>query len=405
MTKSPFESGDAPRSFPRKALAAAVVILIAYGSLYPFALHHAGSLSADVAHFLASMGRPPEGRGDVVANLLLYIPFGLAVTLAFAEEMPRIPAAFLAIACGMAMSLCIELAQFYDVTRVSAFSDFFLNLVGLVVGTIIALTSAARVVRTSWPGGSAPALARLLLLTWLGWRLYPYAPTLEIHHYWQSLRPVLLAPGIEPLNIFRYTALWFSVAVLFRAAIGRSAGLFPLAMLGFFAAKASIVGQVVVFSELLGAGMAFVLASLLLERFKYAGLVVAAASMVAVIVLGRLLPWHLAAAQKSFQWIPFYSFLHGSQAIDTISFAEKFFLYGVTLFLLTAAGLSLRLAVALECLLLFGTSYMQTFMVGRSAEISDALLALMLGWIYAFLRRQYHDRDVSPAMTEAVSEA
>jgi VanZ family protein len=63
--------------------------------------------------------------------------------------------------------------------------------------------------------------------------------------------------------------------------------------------------------------------------------------------------------------------------------------------LLTATGLSLRLAVTLECALLFATSYLQTFMPGHSAEISDALLALIVGWIYAYMRRQY--RDVAPA--------
>jgi VanZ family protein len=64
--------------------------------------------------------------------------------------------------------------------------------------------------------------------------------------------------------------------------------------------------------------------------------------------------------------------------------------------LLVKAGLNLRLAVALECLLLFATSYLQTYMVGRSAEISDAILALILGLIYAYMRRQYRE-DAGPS--------
>ena len=391
MTNSLSKSGDAPRSIPRWALAAAVTVLVAYGSLYPFAFRQAGPIGADIAHFLASARLPPQGRGDVVANLLLYIPLGLAVTLAFAEAMPRVLAAVLTIVCGTIMSLSIELAQFYDPGRVSAFSDFYLNVAGLLVGTIIALVAAARLVQASWPGGGGAAFARLLLLTWLGWRLYPYAPTLEIHHYWRSLEPVLLTPNVEPLILFRYTALWLSVAFLFRIGIGRSAGLFPLAVLCFFGAKASIIGQFVVFSELLGAALALALAWLLLGRFKAVGLPLAAATMLAVVTLSRVLPWQFAATQKSFQWIPFFSFLHGSQAIDAIAFAEKFFLYGVTIFLLTAMGLRLRLAVALECVLLAATSYLQTFMVGRSAEISDAILALIAGWIFAYMLRQHRE--------------
>src|SRR5205085_9234256 len=121
--------------------------------------------------------------------------------------------------------------------------------------------------------------------------------------------------------------------------------LVPLAMLCFFAAKASIIGQAVVLPELMGAGLALVLASLLLGPFEIAGLALAAASMMAVVLLSRVLPWQFAATQRSFQWIPFFSFVHGSQSINITSFAGKFFLYGATLFLLVAAGLRLRLAV------------------------------------------------------------
>jgi len=398
VTNSPSESGDASRPVPRRTLAVAVAILIAYGSLYPFAFQQAGPLSADIAHFLAGARQPPQGLGDILANLLLYIPLGLAVTLAFAEGVPRILAAILAVMCGTSMSLIIELAQFYDPVRVSSFSDFYLNVAGLLAGTVIALIAAARLVRTSWPAGGGPAFARLLLLAWLGWRLYPYVPTLEIHHYWLSLQPVLLAPVIEPLDLFRYTALWLGVSFLLRNGIGRSAGLLPLAMFCFFAAQASIIGQVVVLPELMGAGLALALASLLPGRFKIAGLALAAASMMAVVLLSRVLPWQFAATQRPFQWIPFFSFVHGSQSINITSFAGKFFLYGATLFLLAAAGLRLRLAVALLCVLLFATSYLQTFMVDRSGEISDAVLALLTGWIYAYMLRQYRDRAQTPSL-------
>jgi len=33
----------------------------------------------------------------------------------------------------------------------------------------------------------------------------------------------------------------------------------------------------------------------------------------------------------------------------------------------------------------------QTFMVGRSAEISDAILALIAGWIFAYMLRQHRE--------------
>ena len=375
----------------RYVLAAAVAILIAYGSLYPFVFHDAGPLSTDLAHFLASWRDHPQSRGDILANLLLYAPLGLTATLAFEQSMSRFRAAILAGVCAAALSFCIELAQFYDASRVSAFSDFALNLASAVAGIVLALTAGARLIRTSWPAGSAPGFARLLLLAWLGWRLYPFVPTLEIRQFWRSLQPVLFMQGLNVDEFLRYAVLWLSVIFLFRVGVRPSMAALLAAMLAFFAAKASIIGQVISLPELLGAILAFLFAPLVLGRFSSAGLLLTAALLLLAVILNRILPWQFTPVPKSFQWIPFYSFLHGSPTVDAISFAQKFYLYGATLLLLVKAGFGLRLAIALECAILFATSLLQTFMVGRSAEISDAVLALILGLVYALLRRLHHE--------------
>lgn len=376
---------------PRYVLAAAVALLIGYGSLYPFIFHDAGPLAADLSHFLGSWREYPPSRGDILANLLLYAPLGLTATLAFQQSMSRFSAAILAGLCGAALSFSIELAQFYDASRVSAFSDFALNLVSAALGIVLALTAGARLIKASWPAGSAAAFARLLLLAWLGWRLYPFVPTLEIHKIWDSLQPLLFAPELNATEVLRYTALWLSAIFLFRTGVGRSTAALLLAVLVFFAAKASIVGQVLSLPDLLGAILACLLAPLLLGRASFAGLTLMAALLLLTVILTRILPWQLTPVPKPFQWIPFYGFLHGSVSVNAISFAQKFYLYGVTLLLLVKSGVRLRFAVALECGILFATSLLQTFMVSRSAEISDAVLALILGLIYALLRRFHHE--------------
>ena len=68
--------------------------------------------------------------------------------------------------------------------------------------------------------------------------------------------------------------------------------------------------------------------------------------------------------------------------------------------LLAIGLLPARLLLAV-CLLL-ATSLLQTQMVSRSAEISDAVLALILGLVYAFLRRQ-HRQDTS-ALPQSAAE-
>jgi hypothetical protein len=124
-----------------------------------------------------------------------------------------------------------------------------------------------------------------------------------------------------------------------------------------------------------------------MPRYGRFGIPAVAALLMTIVVMSRLLPWRLAATLKTFQWIPFFGFLHGSLQIDVITFSQKFYLYGAMLLLLLRAGMRLRNAVALLCAVLFVTSLIQMFLVERSAEISDALLALGVGLIYALMAR------------------
>jgi glycopeptide antibiotics resistance protein len=375
----------------RYALVATVMVAIVYGSLYPFEFRESGSFAADLLHLAGTWKQGPQSRGDLLANLLLYMPLGLTIALALGGS--GIRTLVIAAVCGAIVSLAIEVAQFYDASRVSTLSDFYLNVVSTLAGAVIGRLAGADLGGLSWPSGSSPAFARLLLLAFVGWRLYPYVPTIDLHKYWHSVKP-LFAADVTAYGVFRYALLWLSVGFLLQIGLNpkKLLRLLLLAMLCFFAAKILVVGQVLSLPELLGAALAVFLAPLLLQRYPRAGVACLAALLTVLVILSRVLPWHLAVQQKAFQWVPFYSFLHGgSLQVNVISFAEKFYLYGVVLLLLVTAGMKLRIAIMLECAFLLATSALQVFMVDRSAEISDAFLALVLGLVYALLRRQYRE--------------
>ena len=379
----------------RYALVATVMVAIVYGSLYPFEFRDSGSFAADILHLAGTWKQGPQSRGDFLANLLLYMPLGLTIALAFGRSGTR--TLVIATACGAVVSLAIELAQFYDASRVSTLSDFYLNVASTLAGAMIGRLAGADLGGLSWPSGSSPAFARLLLLAWVGWRLYPYVPTIDLHKYWHSVKPLFTA-DVAVYGILRYAVLWLSAGFLLQTGLGpkRLLRLLLPAMLCFFAAKILIVGQVLSLPELLGAALAVFLAPLLLQRHARIGVPCLAALLTVLVILARVLPWHIGAQQKAFQWVPFYSFLHGgSLQVNVISFAEKFYLYGAVLLLLVTAGMKLRTAIILECAILLATSALQVFMVGRSAEISDAFLALVLGLVYALLRHQSRE---APAM-------
>jgi hypothetical protein len=99
---------------------------------------------------------------------------------------------------------------------------------------------------------------------------------------------------------------------------------------------------------------------------------------VALIVLLALAPFHFSAVPREFGWVPFVGFLGAPELAAIRVFFEKGFLYGGLIWLLVRAGFSIGAAAALGALLVFSLRLFQVYLPDRSAEITDAVLLLML---------------------------
>jgi VanZ family protein len=372
----------------RYGLMVLVAGAIVYGSLYPFAFYDAGSFGADVSHLAGTWLWPPQSRGDLLANLLLYMPLGLTVALAFGRGRSRGFAAGLALAAGAGISCAVELAQFYDNGRVSTLSDAYLNVMGTLAGAAMAWAGLGRGFKIAWPSGAAATFARFLLFAWLGWRLYPYVPTIDLHKYWRSVLQLASVSEVPAFDYFRYAIRWLSLAFLVDVGLRPKhlARVLAPMMFCFFVAKILVIDQYLIPPDIVGAGLALLVSERLFRGLPSVAIPGLAALLMLVTVSTRVLPWQWDSAPHAFQWIPFYSFLHGSLQVNVISFSEKFYLYGALLLLLVKSGMRLGLAVTLECLVLLGASMLQMFLAGRSAEITDAFMVLLLGLVYWLVR-------------------
>jgi VanZ family protein len=368
----------------RLALLWLVIGAILYGSLYPFSLHLYDAGQAGLSHLLGTWRDPPDSRGDLIANILLYMPLGYAAGSVSTGKSWY--AAVGAVAIGAGLSFSIEWLQYYDQSRVSCLSDFGLNVMGSLAGALVSQTRAFHLKALSLPQGGRAVFARVLLFAWVAWRLYPYVPTIDLHKYWNSLKPILLHPEIGAYGLFRFTVLWLGVAHLLGTGLRSKMPFWMLAatMAGYFCAKFLIVNQYLNLSEVAGAASALLLSRLSDTRFKLWGLTLLFAI---VVVSSRLLPWNPSSIIRPFQWVPFYSLLHGSLTVDSLAFCEKVFLYGTLLLLLIEAGVPLILACVVECITLLGTSALETLMADRSAEVTDAVIALLLAVVYVMLNR------------------
>lgn len=378
--------GTTKASRPSYALVLLITtIFILYGSLFPFKYHEhiypGGALA-----YLLSTWRDWDHRGDLLSNILLYLPLGFFSTCVLPRSLPGGMRALLAMLAAAMLAGGIEIAQFHDVGRVTSMGDVYANGIGAGIGAVAAVLVGASM---RWPlvGELATHPSAALLLTmFFGYRLYPYVPTIDLHKYWHAVRPMLTTLSVPHGEFLRYLVTWLFIAAIVQTLYGsrRFLLLFPALCGAEFLGKVLIIHNVLKLDDLLSAGIAGLVWTVLLRRLpgRFGALAFVFASMIAA---ERLEPFRLDASPRAFGWIPFASFMQGSVGIDIQAFCQKFYEYGGLIWLLNRAGVRIPTSTLITATLLLVTSIVECWLPGRSAEVTDAVMALVLGGAFSVL--------------------
>lgn len=369
-------------------LLAGVTFLIVYGSLYPFRF---ASIEVDgLAGLLARLPWARSTRSDIAANVLLYLPFGACLGWLLAARLGGPLALAGATLAGVLLSTGIEVAQIYETRRVASLGDVSYNGLGTLAGSALALA-----LRSARHGFSRHPLARLLarpipaalLLLWFGYRLAPFALTLDPAQWLAAVSPLAAAPRnwFAPVATLGYLAGWL---VASRALAELYPGRHPIAvlaiaMLGVLAGTVLVSGKALDPNEL--CAMAFALGlSLPLARLapgRSAGLL--ALLLAAWGILAGLAPFDFRLDPDAFGLVPFRDALTRYRATNLGDMFQKCFACGALVWLLARAGLHLLAATLATAGLLLGIELLQAWLPGKSADITDPLLALVAGGLIA----------------------
>jgi VanZ family protein len=361
-------------------IAAMIAAVIIYGSLYPFAFRAHGGLDDAVAALLASWAHRTS-RGDVISNVLLYIPFGLFAVNALAAGSRALRIGFVTTA-GLLLSVGIELVQFYEVARNSVMSDVYCNTAGTFLGAIAGAVFHADARLPFAERIAARPLPVLLLAAYGGDRLFPYVPAIDLHKYWDALKPLVFNPTVAPADLYRHMTAWLVVAVLLESLSGaeRRRQVFAMLVLAVLIARILIVGTILSPAEVCGAALALLLWLAVLAHLPFrTGMV--ALLLIGAIVIESLAPFRFLPAARPFGWIPFLSLMEGSIEVNVRSMFAKVFTYGSLLWLLTRSGLGPGAATTFSAAMVLALRYAQTYLPGRSAEITDCLIVLILAMV------------------------
>jgi VanZ family protein len=294
-----------------------------------------------------------------MANVLLYVPFGL-----FAPSSLALPV-------GPLLSIALEAAQIYVPGRDPNIWDVAANSLGTALG--IAARQLARRIR--WEVHDVGAL--VVAAGWPLSRVIPLQPPALRVDVWKAALQPLISGGVSPLDAFHHAVLWLAFARLATAATGvRWIALpaFVLVEIGRVAA-----GRFIGWSEILGAAVAMVV----LPFWRSTALLAVLAG--AAIAVEELRPFIWSDGSAPFNWMPFHGFLHGSVETNVISMLQKSFAYGAAIWLAWRAGLPLAAASVGCALALLALEALQTHIPARHPEVSDALIALTLGAALAAL--------------------
>jgi glycopeptide antibiotics resistance protein len=375
-----------------------VIALILYGSLFPFRFD--APIARDPLTLFTSLHFARTSRGDVVANLLLYMPLGLVLMFAWPGSWSRFKGLCWAVLLGSLLSLGVELMQEFSTSRVSSLTDLALNAAGTAGGAVVAIIYLAlgSTIRVPGTGVGRPDPVPLSLLAlWLAFRLAPFVPTIDFQKYKDALKPLLLDPQISLPDVFRFVTGWLVAGYAVRRIWRRE---YSLQALGIIVAlvllgRIMIVGKALSPDEVLGLLLCIPCAGILVVLPDRRRVLVLALMLVTVIMLSGLKPFELLARPNRFSWVPFMSSLSDNLEVNSAVLLEKCFWYFALIWLLVRRGAGVAAATLMTAALLGAIEFAQVWIPGRSAEITDPLLALCGGILLALAPRQSPDLHVA----------
>lgn len=386
-----------------KALWITFIVLASLGSIYPFNFSATEIDAAKLLTFVQSCCRRP-GLGDIIGNLLLFVPVGFTGMFAVRPDYPERRRIAIVFATGVGVGLLLQLLQFYLPSRDENLQDVVWNAAGLAAGMIMAMLIARTSTVPDLRLGSMALVPLALVSTWLSYRLIPFVPSLDWQSIKNSLKPLLIDVQISVGNVLHDVAGWLIVGYLLQHA-QRDKKLddwLPALIAGVLFLEVLTVKNTVSASNVLGATIAVLLWRGIVRGHRKQELILVCVLLVALLVFG-LAPFVPRVSPAEFGWLPFHGFLGGSMYVNAQSAADKVFLYGSLVYLLWRSTINRASSLAIGFSIVLSIEWAQLYFAGHTPEITDPLLVVFAALALMALER--HDlrmtdtpRQKSPAM-------
>ena len=312
---------------------------------------------------------------DIIVNIAIYVPLGMSGYLAFRKH--RILSPML---LAVVLSASIEMVQLFVPSRNCSAIDWIDNVIGAAAGVGLGKLFeqlAGPQLRGLVRRKAADKSALALLFCWVGFLLFPLFPVMGLPVYRAKLAAFAGGPWFAIIPLVSYAAAWFVGGRLLLAAGVLSAEIWLAISLLMVPGQFLIVSRQPLPVDILASVTGFLV---FLAWGRREGMEkILAGVFLAVLTIRGLAPFQFIGASQEFVWVPFGGFLNMNWQAGVGLLLEKAFYYGAAVWLVRAAGTRWRTAITAVAILLAGIEVAQMHLPGRTAEITDPVLAVLVG--------------------------
>jgi VanZ family protein len=353
-------------------LIALVYLLIVYGSLFPFNF----SLTEFYQQYPKLLNFNIFSRGDVVANILLYIPLGLLYSLHYNLKENKLNAnvsmsAFLIV---FIFSVILQIIQIALPSRDQNILDAIFNMVGFIAGIY---ASRYLHIPKKYLFPKLSYLPYAVALTFILSELSPFIPTLDYQEIKNSFKFILVAPTVSAISELLYTFIMWVLVIRLLMFEQKKAPFKVLLAVWLFmiAAKVFIYNNHLNYIDFIAPVLAIAFAFCVDLNKPSLSKGILFCSVIAFIFSNLSA---LGAFNSSVDFlIPFYSYLNGNLYAGIQGGIFNVFFFSAMLWLGLELGWPMKKTAVTLSVLVFSIEFIQLFMPARVTDFADIIFVFL----------------------------